>query len=186
MPYRPAFVPYITASFENIYKLLDHPNEDIRKCALEALTQFIVSLNQNNDDAGVQNGITLLIPKAAEFIKNEDDCQVVMTALESYGLLLKKLKQKAVLNADLKATIFTCIQNVLNSKVTCQLFDDQVEAEEQEESEYDEALIEVAGDVLPKFGEALTPDEFAQYFEGIVKILEAKIVSWLAFNCDCH
>lgn len=173
----PAFVPYITPCFENIYKLLDHSSEDIRKSALEALAQFIVSLNQNNDDAGVQNGVIIFVPKAGEIIKSDEDCQVVMTALDSYGVLLKELKQKVFVREDLKMTIFTSIQNVLNSKVSCQLYD-EAEDEEQEESEYDEALIQVAGDVLPKFGLALNPDEFAGYFKLIVPILANKIVSF--------
>ncbi|KAG4076996.1 hypothetical protein HA402_015983 [Bradysia odoriphaga] len=171
----PAFLPYITPCFENIYKLLDHSSEDIRKSALEALAQFIVTLNQNNDDAGVQHGITIFVPKAAEIIKSDDDCQVVMTALDTYGTLLKETKQKVIFNEELKMTVFTCIQNVLNSKVSCQLYDDQAEDDDQEESEYDEALIQVAGEVLPKFGAALSPDEFAVYFKQIVPILAAKI-----------
>lgn len=174
----PAFVPYITTCFENIYKLLDHSNEDIRKSALEAVAQFIVSMNQNNDDAGVQHGIVIFVPKAGEIIKSDEDSQVVMTALESYGILLKELKQKAIFNEELKMTIFTCIQNVLNSKVSCQLYDEQAEDDEQEESEYDEALIQVAGDVLPKFGAAMSPDEFAVYFKQVVPILANKIVSF--------
>lgn len=175
----PAFFPYIGQCFENIYKLLDHGSEDIRKSALEALAQFIVSLNQNNDDAGVQNGVVIFVPKAAEIIKSDEDCQVVMTALDTYGILLKELKQKVIFNEELKMTIFTCIQNVLNSKVSCQLYDEQAEDDEQEESEYEEALIQVAGDVLPKFSAILSPDEFALYFKQIFPILAAKIVRYL-------
>lgn len=175
-----AFLPYITPCFENIYKLLDHSSEDIRKSALEALAQFIVTLNQNNDDAGVQHGIVIFVPKAAEIIKSDDDCQVVMTALDTYGTLLKETKQKVIFNEELKKTIFTCIQSVLNSKVSCQLYDDQAEDDDQEESEYDEALIQVAGEVLPKFGAALSPDEFAEYFKQILPILAAKIVGFFA------
>lgn len=174
-----AFAPYITTCFESIYKLLDHSSEDIRKSALEALTQFIVSWNQNNDDAGVQNGIVMFVPKAATIIKNDEDCQVVMTALDSYGILLKELKLKAIFTEELKMTVFTSIQSVLTSKVACQLYDEQAEDEDQEESEYDEALHQVAGDVLPKFGAALTPDEFANYFKQVLPILAAKIVSFI-------
>lgn len=175
----PAFLPYITTCFENIYKLLDHSSEDIRRSALEALAQFIVTMNLNNDDAGVQRGITIFVPKAADIIKTDEDCQVVMAALDTYGILLKELKRKAIFNDELKLTIFTCIQNVLNSKVSCQLYDEQAENDEQEESEYDEALIQSAGDVLPKFGAALSPDEFAPYFKQILPILESKIVRCL-------
>lgn len=175
----PAFVPHISECFENIYKLLDHSSEDVRRSALEALAQFIVLMNQSNDDANVQKGITIFVPKAAEIIKTDDDCQVVMTGLDTYGILLKELKHKAIFTEELKSTIFTCIQNVLNSKVSCQLYDEQADDEEQEESEYDEALINVAGDVLPKFGGAMSPDEFATYFKQILPILAAKIVRLL-------
>ncbi len=171
-----AFLPHISPCFENIYKLLDHSSEDIRKSALDALAQFIVTLNQNNVDADVHNGVVIFVPKAAEIIKSDEDCQVVMAALDTFGILLKELKQKVIFNEELKMTIFTCIQNVLNSKVSCQLYDEQAEDDEQEESEYEEALIQTAGDVLPKFGAALSPDEFAEYFKQIAPILAAKIV----------
>lgn len=172
----PAFVPHISECFENIYKLLDHTSEDVRRSALEALAQFIVSMNQINDDTNVQKAVVVFVTKTAEIIKTDDDCQVVMTALDAYGILLKELKQKAIFSPELRSSIFDSIQNVLNSKVSCQLYDEQAEDEEQEESEYDEALINVAGDVLPKFGGAMTPDEFAVYFKQILPILAAKIV----------
>lgn len=172
----PAFVPYVQPCYEAIYKLLDHPQEDIRKVSIEALTQFVLTLHKNNDAASVQNATVILIPKLAEIIKSDEECPVVMTALDSYGQLLKEMKQMAVSTEELKTTIFACIQDVLNSKVACQFNEPQGGAdEEQEESEYDEALIEIAGDVLPKLGEALTPDEFALYFGRICPLLAKKI-----------
>lgn len=170
------FLPYITPCFEHIYKLLDHHSEDIRQAALDALAQFIVTMNQSNDDAGVENGIVIFVPKAADIIKSDEDYHVVMAALDSFGILLKQLKRKAIFNDELKLTIFTCIQNVLNSKVTCQLSDEPGDDDELDQSEYDEALIQVAGDVIPKFGAALGPDEFAEYFKAVLPILAAKIV----------
>ena len=154
--------------------MLDHPQEDIRRAAIDALCQFIVCLQLLNDDDSVRAAVLIFIPKLGEIIKNDEECQVVMGALESYTELLKKVKGNAVFNEDLKTTIFGCISEVLNSKVACQ-FNEQIGDEEQEESEYDEALIEMAGDVLPRFGEALSPDEFALYFGRIWPLLGAKI-----------
>lgn len=174
--FRVAFVPYIQKCYEAIYKLLDHPQEDIRKVSIDALTQFIMSLHQNNDPTSVQNAVIILIPKLAEIIKTDEECQVVMTALESYGNLLKELKQLAIPTEDLQTTIFGSVQDVLNSKVACQFSEDQVGGDEdQEESEYDEALIEMAGDVLPKLGEALSPEKFALYFGRFWPTLAHKI-----------
>lgn len=175
--FRPAFVPYVQPCYEAIYKLLDHPQEDIRKVAIEALTQFVLTLHKNNDAVSVQNATVILIPKLAELIKSDEECPVVMTALDAYGQLLKEMKQLTVTTEDLKTTIFGCIQDVLNSKVACQFNEPQTggDEEDQEESEYDEALIELAGDILPRLGEALTPDEFALYFGRICPILAKKI-----------
>lgn len=100
-----------------------------------------------------------------------------MTALECYGHLLKELKQHALPTEDLKTTIFGCILDVLNSKVACQFNEPQIGGDEDqdEESEYDEALIEIAGDVLPRLGEALTPDQFAMYFGRVWQVIGQKI-----------
>lgn len=173
-----AFVPYIQPCYEAIYKLLDHPQEDIRKVAIDALTQLVVSLHATGDAASVHGAVTVLIPKLAEIVKTDEECPVVMTVLESYAVLLKELKQLAVSNEDLKTTIFGGVMEVLQSKVACQFNEPLAGAgadDEQEESEYDEALIELAGDVLPKLGEALQPEEFALYFGRVMPLLAAKI-----------
>lgn len=136
-----------------------------------------MTLHKNNDAVSVQNATVILIPKLAELIKSDEECPVVMTCLDAYVQLLKEMKQLTVTTEELKTTIFGCIQDVLNSKVACQFNEPQAggDEEDQEESEYDEALIELAGDVLPRLGEALTPDEFALYFGRICPILAKKI-----------
>lgn len=175
----PAFTPYIQTCFEAIYKLLDHPQEDIRKVAIDALTQFIVSLYNMNDESSVRNAIQIFVPKIGELIKTDEDCQTVITALESYSELLKTVKRLTIETQQLQTIIFDCVLDVLNSKVACQ-FDDNIgggePGEETEESEYDEALIEIAGDIIPKFGSALSPDEFALYFGRVWTLLAKKIV----------
>lgn len=171
-----AFVPYIQTCYEAIYKLLDHPQEDIRKVAIEALTQLVVSLHVNTDVASVHSALAILVPKYVEIIKTDEECQVVMGALEALGVILKELKQVAVPNEDIKTAIFGGIQDVLNSKVACQFNEPLVGGDdEQDESEYDEALIETAGDVLPKLGDALVPNEFALYFGRVWTLFATKI-----------
>lgn len=49
-------------------------------------------------------------------------------------------------------------------------------AEEDDEAEQDELLLECAGDVIPKFGNAITPDDFILYFPNILQLLMIRTV----------
>lgn len=158
----PAFAPFIQTAFEEIYKLINYPNEDIRKASIDALKQFVISLHELGNVEGVNQTILILIPKLSEIIRTDEERTVVMSALDGYSDIMEKVGAAAIQADGQKDAIFGCIVDVLNGKVACQ-FDEPVD-EEQEESEYDEAIIESAGDILPKFGRALPPAEFAVYF----------------------
>ncbi|XP_055625825.1 importin-4-like [Toxorhynchites rutilus septentrionalis] len=158
----PAFAPFIQTAFEEIYKLINYPNEDIRKASIDALKQFAISLHELGNTEGVSQTILILIPKLSEIIRTDEERTVVMSALDGYCDIMEKVGAAALQADGQKDAIFGCIVDVLNGKVACQ-FDEPID-EEQEESEYDEAIIESAGDILPKFGRALPPEEFAVYF----------------------
>ncbi|XP_038117779.1 importin-4 [Culex quinquefasciatus] len=158
----PAFSPFIQTAFEEIYKLINYPNEDIRKASIDALKQFVISLHELGNVEGVNQTILILVPKLSEIIRTDEERTVVMSALDGYSDIMEKVGASAIQAEGQKDAIFGCIVDVLNGKVACQ-FDEPVD-EEQEESEYDEAIIESAGDILPKFGRALPPAEFAVYF----------------------
>lgn len=44
------------------------------------------------------------------------------------------------------------------------------------ESEQDELLLESAGDVIPKFAAAITPDDFVLYFPNILQLMVLRTV----------
>ncbi|XP_053677381.1 importin-4-like [Anopheles nili] len=158
----PAFAPFIQTAFEEIYKLLNHPNEDIRKASIDAVKQFVVALHQMGNTDGVNQTILILVPKLSEIIRTDEERTVVMSALDGFSDILDEVGAATFQADGQKDAVFNCIVDVLNSKIACQ-FDEPVD-EEQEESEYDEAILESAGDILPKFGRALPAEEFAVYF----------------------
>uniref|UniRef100_A0A182MKQ1 Importin N-terminal domain-containing protein n=1 Tax=Anopheles culicifacies TaxID=139723 RepID=A0A182MKQ1_9DIPT len=158
----PAFAPFIQTAFEEIYKLLNHPNEDIRKASIDAVKQFVVALHQLGNMEGVHQTILILVPKLSEIIRTDEERTVVMSALDGFSDILQEVGAATFQADGQKDAVFNCIVDVLNGKVACQ-FDEPVD-EEQEESEYDEAILESAGDILPKFGRALPAEEFAVYF----------------------
>lgn len=50
--FRPAFLPYLEKSFDEVLKLLTYPQDDIRKAAVEAVTQFIINFSKIETDEG--------------------------------------------------------------------------------------------------------------------------------------
>lgn len=47
------------------------------------------------------------------------------------------------------------------------------------EAEQDEMVIEYAGDIVPNLGKAMTPDDFAQYFEQLLPLFANRTVRLL-------
>lgn len=171
-----AFIPYLEQSYKNVYKMIDHPQEDIRKVSIDALTTFIIALYKQNDIQGVGNAITILIPKLGQIVRDDEEVSVVLAALESFSDILKELKHIALPDDKLTNTIFTCINDVLLGKVACQ-FDEPAGGndDDAEESEYDEAIVEGAGNLLPLFGHAMQPEKFAMYFGRVYPVIVSKL-----------
>ncbi|XP_065362442.1 importin-4 [Calliphora vicina] len=171
-----AFIPYLEQSYKNVYKMIDHPQEDIRKVSIDALTTFIIALYKQNDVQGVGNAITILIPKLGQIVRDDEEVSVVLAALESFSDILKELKHIALPDDKLTNTIFTCINDVLLGKVACQ-FDEPAGGndDDAEESEYDEAIVEGAGNLLPLFGHAMQPEKFAMYFGRVYPVIISKL-----------
>lgn len=170
-----AFTPFLQKCFEVVYTQINNSSDDIRKVSVDALTQFVISLNKSGDAESTQRAVQLYVSKLIEIVHKDEETSVVMTALESLSQLLIELKQNCIFTDELKGGIFSCIQDVFNTKVACQFDDPFVGDEEEDESEYDEAIMELAGEVLPKFGQALCPEEFALYFGRVVQTLVKKI-----------
>lgn len=68
----------------------------------------------------------------------------------------------------------------------CQMMEQAEESNEEEDdpedpdSEASEKLIEYAGDVLPALGSAMTPQEFAPYFAGLLpSILQKTVIAYI-------
>lgn len=75
--------------------------------------------------------------------------------------------------------IFKIHSDVLHGKVSCQF--DEPQEDDEDESEYDIAILESAGEILPKFGKAMSAQEFYAYFGRVSQFLATKIVNPL--NC---
>ncbi|XP_046413500.1 importin-4-like isoform X1 [Neodiprion fabricii] len=171
-----AYLPYLERSFEEIFKLINYPQEDIRKAAIEALLQFCISfskINTNEGKVATQKALSVFVPKLAELIRLDEECIIAIAALDAYSELLKELKSDVLIQDGHKDAIINCITEVMTGKTECQ---DQDETDGDEtEAEQDELLIECAGDVLPSFGKAMKPEDFLLYFQALLPLFLAKL-----------
>ncbi|KAI4495616.1 hypothetical protein M0802_008451 [Mischocyttarus mexicanus] len=167
-----AFLPYLEKSFEEVYKLINYPQEDIRKAAIEALLQFCINFSKINSNEGRQSmfkALSVFIPKLSELIRLDDERTVAMSGLDAYSEMLKEIKSDVFIGEGHKYAIMNCITEVMSGKTKCQ---DQEEGEDVEiEAEQDELLVECAGDLLTNLKKVISSEDFAIYFLIVLPML---------------
>lgn len=141
---------------------------------MEALSQFVISLYKLQNVDGTKTALAILIPKISELIRTDEERIVVKASLDAFCDLLDELKADLFMDEQYKDVIYSCIDDVLNGKVACQ-FDEPIVDDDEEESEFDEAIIETAGDILPRLGKAMAPQEFAMYFGRLYNYFMTKL-----------
>lgn len=175
-----AFAPYMQTAFENVYKVIEHPQDIIRKAAIEALCVFITALYKLQDIDGVKRASTIVMPKFLQIMRTDEEQGVVLHLLELLGELFTEVKELTVPSQDMADQIFSTIKDFFSNKMTCQ-FSEQTgggDEEESENSEFDEMLIENAGNLFPQFGKAISPEIFAMYFGRIFPFYVNKLVGY--------
>lgn len=176
-------MPYLAKSFEEIFKLINYPQEDIKSAAIDAVQQFCVTLAEVKTPEGKQDlhkALQMFVPKCAELISFDEEQNIVTLCTNAFGNLLESVKGDVLIGDGHKEAIMNCIISLLTQRTVCQDTDmgaGEGGAEDEAESETTELLLECAGDVIPKFGNALTPDEFVQYFPNILHLLTIRTVS---------
>nr|CAD7264449.1 unnamed protein product [Timema shepardi] len=146
--YIPAFLPYLEKCFEEVFKLITYPQDEIRKAVLDTLLQFCISFSKITTDEGkiaLLKALALLIPKCSELIRMDEERGVVMAALDVYCDLLTEVKRPVLEGEGHRDAIINCIKDVMTYKTECQ--DKEDEGSDDPEAEQDEMLIECAGNI---------------------------------------
>lgn len=170
-----AFYPYLEPSFQNVYKIIDHPDEDIRKVCIDALFTFVKVLFKQQNTEGIKTAVGILVPKVVKMIIDDEEAGVVMCALESLTDMMAELKDVSLPSELLREKVYTAIVTVLSGKAACQFNDPTENDDSLDESDFDEALIECAGNMLPAFAKAMGPQQFSLYFGRIYPSIVQKL-----------
>ena len=182
------FSPYLSQSISETWNLLDYPDEDCRKAAVQAVGMFTMAFYKLaiarvgfNADAEFQRYILQLIPKLSQMIKEDEYVNVVCACLDTLADILKTCKSGVTSQPGLPEKIIECVQRVMKSDCACMDNEDVGdEGEGAQEAEQDELLFEYAGEILPSLGLAMTSgssvgtNNFSPYFAGIFPMLLKK------------
>lgn len=109
-------MPYLERSFEEIFKLINYPQEDIRKASIEALLQFCINLSKINTDEGKKallKALSMFIPKLSELIRLDEEPTVAICGLEAYQTLLRQVKSDVIAGVGHKEAIVNCVMDVM-------------------------------------------------------------------------
>ena len=185
-----AFSPYLSQSTVEAWNVLEYPDEDVRKAAVQALGVFImahfklaITGSGFAADTEFQTYIVQFIPRISQMIKEDDDVGVVCACLDILADLLKNCKNGVTSQPGIPEKIIECVQRVMKSDCACMDNEDVGEdAEDGQEAEQDELLFEYAGEILPSLGKAMTTgmdasggtNNFSPYFAGIFPMLLKK------------
>lgn len=116
-------MPYLERSFEEIFKLINYPQEDIRKASIEALLQFCINLSKINTDEGrkaLLKALSMFIPKLSELIRLDEEPTVAICGLEAYQELLREVKSDVIVGVGHKEAIVNCVMDVM--KGICSIY----------------------------------------------------------------
>ncbi|XP_011329441.1 importin-4 isoform X2 [Ooceraea biroi] len=167
-----AFMPYLERAFEEIFTVIDYPQEDIRKASIEALCQFCVNfskIDSNDGKTALSRALSILIPKLAQLIKLDEEQTVAICGLDAYATLLSEIESNVFEDDGRKDAVMSRVMDVFTGKTACQ---DQEEVEgDNIEAEQDILLVESAGGVLCNLGRVIAPESFAYYFQTVLPLL---------------
>ncbi|KAE8212878.1 hypothetical protein CF327_g3531 [Tilletia walkeri] len=179
------FLPFLESSVSELMGLLDHFYYGIRKSVIETLFSFIGTLNQMSGvpqweagaevktplNADVQKLVDVVYPAVLAAWDIEDDRSVASTLCLSITDALSKCGPALVVPQYLEKTC-GIVSHILEKRAPPQLEEFDAEAEEQEASEYESALVSSAVDLLGGLAGALGADFaplFTKFLPEIVK-----------------
>lgn len=175
----PLFLTYFEKCFEELKKLTDHPNMEIRKAAQIAIGKICISLHNiaketgNNEHQLIAKNISeVVIAMLVTLIMEEKERMVVLSSLEIMNDILKVCGKLILVNNH--TAIFSLIKDAFKQKLPCQDDDDDGDEEEEEIAEYDNVLIELAGDLIPTLAGSMPPQEFIPYLSVLLPFLFSK------------
>ncbi|XP_034352915.1 importin-4 [Arvicanthis niloticus] len=175
-----AFLPFMDAVFDEVYKLLECPHMNVRKAAYEALGQFCCALHKacqrspsDANSAALQSSLARVIPSYMQAVKVERERPVVMAVLEALTGVLRTCGNLALQPPGRLSELCNMLKAVLQKKTACQDAEEE-DDEDDDQAEYDAMLLEHAGEAIPVLAAAAGGHTFAPFFATFLPLLLCK------------
>lgn len=108
-------MPFLQVSFEEVFKVINYPQDDIKTAAIDALAQFAINFSKINSAEGklsTQKVLSVLVPKLSEIIRLDSERTVVIRGLDALAEMLKEIKFDVIVGEGHKDAIMNCITEV--------------------------------------------------------------------------
>ncbi|XP_028643192.1 importin-4 [Grammomys surdaster] len=175
-----AFLPFMDAIFDEVYKLLECPHMNVRKAAYEALGQFCCALHKASqkspsvpNSTALQSSLARVIPSYMQAVKVERERPVVMAVLEALTGVLHTCGNLTLQPPGRLSELCNILKAVLQKKTACQDAEDD-DDEDDDQAEYDAMLLEHAGEAIPALAAAAGGHAFAPFFATFLPLLLCK------------
>lgn len=175
-----AFLPFMDAIFDEVYKLLECPHMNVRKAAYEALGQFCCALHKacqrgpsDPNNAALQSSLARAIPSYMQAVKVERERPVVMAVLEALTGVLRTCGALTLQPPGRLSELCNVLKAVLQKKTACQDAEED-DDEDDDQAEYDAMLLEHAGEAIPVLAAAAGGHTFAPFFATFLPLLLCK------------
>ncbi|GFQ72607.1 importin-4 [Trichonephila clavata] len=176
----PGFLPYLDVCFTEVRKLTEHLSDDVRRAAIGTLGQFCITLSDVIQETGnlecrvvLETNLAILFPKLFSQAREDTETSVVIACLETLQSIIDKIKSNA-LNASYLESICLLIKDVFKNKLACQDEEVNEEGDDDQEAEYDNLLLEYAGELIASLNKVVPYQQFGPYLAGLMPFLMAK------------
>ena len=136
---------------------------------------FLIAYHKSGTPEGeakFSEGLGNFLDTMVAVVKDEEEHQVVTSALDITAEILKQCGAAATRDQGNIDKVLSCVKRIMKGECACQ--DVELEDGDEEEAEQDEMLFEYAGEIIPNLGKAMTPATFAPYFSGLLPMLLKK------------
>uniref|UniRef100_A0A8I6ABI2 Importin 4 n=1 Tax=Rattus norvegicus TaxID=10116 RepID=A0A8I6ABI2_RAT len=180
-----AFLPFMDAIFDEVYKLLECPHMNVRKAAYEALGQFCCALHKacqrgpsDPNNAALQSSLARAIPSYMQAVKVERERPVVMAVLEALTGVLRTCGALTLQPPGRLSELCNVLKAVLQKKVSRASREQGGRGKRlphlSPQAEYDAMLLEHAGEAIPVLAAAAGGHAFAPFFATFLPLLLCK------------
>merc|ERR1712127_258110 len=113
----------LSEASKEVEMLLDYPDYDVRCAAMDASAHFLIAYFKSGSEEGralFSQGLPALVQRLLENVVEDEEHQVVVSALDAVTELLKQCKEGVTSVQGHPEAIVNCVLKIMKGECACQ------------------------------------------------------------------